>query len=319
MKIDADFQLKVEVLSKIVTTLFLVLGGIWTVTSYFAQRKADLENRQLETRKPFLQKRLESCIEVTNAAAIIAANTDSKDVVEAKKKFWTYYWGSMRMVDDVDIRAAMDKFASCLSPDKCPDPKSAAVNLAVYCRKSLGGSWDQVPLAPAPPTNLNVVARPSRKPLATNQQPDADSCKQYLVATAPEAAAQQLESLAGKWNDDDNDIVNRHSILIPEQNRVTERANFRGEIRTQRNALAQKYMQQLKPLMASADCARQELLKQLPSSNQNSEDKWQEEVFKKALAGEHVEPLDIKAAGLYLRELLRRAAVLGPPNTPLVR
>jgi hypothetical protein len=158
MKFTEDFQRTVEVVSKIVTTAALVFGGFWTVNSYFAQRQADLQNRELETRKQFLQKRLEVCMDVTNAAATIAVNEDPKDVVAAKKKFWTYYWGSLRMVDDLGTRKSMVNFAACLSPDKCPSIQAAATELAYYCRLSLGGSWDQVPLPPpVAPSNLKAV------------------------------------------------------------------------------------------------------------------------------------------------------------------
>ena len=159
MKFDEELQRKVEIISKIVTTLALVFGGFWTVTQYFNQRQAELSNRELETRKQFLQTRFNSCLDVTNAAAVIAVSDDPKEIVDAKKKFQVYFWGPMKMVDDKDIYSGMIEFASCLTPDKCADPKAAATELARRCRKSLGGSWDVIPVPPIGPRELKAVVR----------------------------------------------------------------------------------------------------------------------------------------------------------------
>lgn len=145
---------------KIVGVVGLLLGGFWTVGTYFdnkatADKLAD-HNRQdaartasREARKPFLDKKLEL---YTQAARVIATigTGDSKTRQEAVKEFWILHWGELAIVEDPAVQTSMEAVAICLRQrPQCTGKQIRSLGAALThnSKESISRDWD-VLLAP---------------------------------------------------------------------------------------------------------------------------------------------------------------------------
>jgi hypothetical protein len=150
----------VDVSSKLATALAVIIGAIVGVGKYVSTRSTELRINKLEAQKPVLQERLNVCLDVSSAAAMIATSDDDNEVAEAKRSFWKLYWGPLGITGDLRVYGAATRFAACLNDQsKCsPSIKELSWGLALNCRTSLGADWGM--LVP-PPTNLKVIYSPN--------------------------------------------------------------------------------------------------------------------------------------------------------------
>ena len=131
-----------ETLIKWVSTLVAVGGLIWGITSFLITSRVQSETRQLEARKPFLERQLTLYTEVTQNAAILATSNDLDAIEQARQRFWELYWGELSMVENRGVEYAMVKFGQCLNEGCSQEElRPLALDLAHACRESLAASW----------------------------------------------------------------------------------------------------------------------------------------------------------------------------------
>jgi len=150
----------VEKLTRILQGLAIIIG-IWATYNEF--RKQNEERRQQEVarvqqekdrfeqiakefRKYFYEKQLEYYAEATEATATLATeNKDSKDYVEARKKFYRLFWGKLSIVEDKSVEKRMVDFEELLqrfeNGDTEADLQQASDRLARDARKYTLEVW----------------------------------------------------------------------------------------------------------------------------------------------------------------------------------
>ena len=129
---------------------FVAAGSlVWGVTSFLITARIQAETRQLEARKPFLDRQLALYTEATRKTAILATSSDPDVINKARQRFWELYWGELAMVENGGLSAnkggvetAMVALGQCLNRG-CPQPElqPLALGLAHACRDSLAVSW----------------------------------------------------------------------------------------------------------------------------------------------------------------------------------
>ena len=160
----------VDSLCKIVATIGLIVGGVWTLATYFEARAVEARTAGIEARKPFLAKRLDAYSEAVQLASKIAMgsadvnipgsteekNAYGKEIDKDKLRFKELEIGWMALVEDKDVQAAMKDFSSCLSlSNHCIALYNRATKLAQACRDSVGQEW-QVSISDQPITKENL-------------------------------------------------------------------------------------------------------------------------------------------------------------------
>ena len=146
----------VDAACKIVATLGLVVGGGWTLYTYFNARAGEAKTASIEARKPFLAKRLEIYSESVQLASRIAMGSADVNIPGTQEekaaygkqidkdilRFKELEIGSMSLVEDNAVHDAMADFGSCLSAtNHCIALYSRAKKLAHACRDSVGREW----------------------------------------------------------------------------------------------------------------------------------------------------------------------------------
>lgn len=132
----------------------LILGPIgvalWTVFEFSASAR-------IEARKPFLERQLGLCLEATRVAAIIATATDEEHRKKANDRFWELYWGELVIVENNEVKTAMNNFKHALdklqtntplNPERPessiqgPQLETLSLLLGEKCRDLIAESWD---------------------------------------------------------------------------------------------------------------------------------------------------------------------------------
>jgi hypothetical protein len=138
-----------ETLFKWVGALVAVGSLVWGVTSFLITSRIQGEARQLEARRPFLDRQLKLYTDATLNASILATSTDAAERTKATQRFFQLYWGNLAMVEnggldakDGGVESAMVAFGACLNQD-CPQGQlqQLSLKLAHTCRDSLAESW----------------------------------------------------------------------------------------------------------------------------------------------------------------------------------
>lgn len=115
-------------------------GGITMVNTIRTQT----ESRQIEARRPFIERQLKLYTEATQVAAVIATSADQTRVEASRQRFWELYWGELSLVEDRGVETAMVRFGKCLNAKgDCAQSElqQASLALAHACRDSLSESW----------------------------------------------------------------------------------------------------------------------------------------------------------------------------------
>jgi hypothetical protein len=95
-------------------TLVTVVVGVWQFTN----------QQQQSNRQPFLQKQLELCFATSDTAARLATETEQVEWEKARLKFWQLYWGTLSIVEDINVEGAMVELGRLV-----PDHPVAQTNL----------------------------------------------------------------------------------------------------------------------------------------------------------------------------------------------
>ncbi len=122
--------METEITLKIITAFIAVIGLIFGILKF-------VHVQEIEASKPFLEKKLEWCIEAVETASSIANAKDSTETGE--KRFWELYWGVMGMVENEEITKAMIVFGNELKARQNLQEKS--LDLAHACRTEMGNDW----------------------------------------------------------------------------------------------------------------------------------------------------------------------------------
>jgi hypothetical protein len=138
-----------ETIFRWISTLVAVGGLLWGVTSFLITSRIQAETRQLEARRPFLERQLTLYTEATQNAAILATSSDAAAIEKARQRFWELYWGELAMVENGGINvnkggveSAMVLFGQCLNKNcSQAELQPLALKLAHACRDSLADSW----------------------------------------------------------------------------------------------------------------------------------------------------------------------------------
>ncbi|HEU5322930.1 MAG TPA: hypothetical protein VFX28_19150, partial [Methylomirabilota bacterium] len=109
-----------------------------------------LDTVDRESRKPFLEKQLQYCVDATTAAAtIVTADLHKPDeVTKAKAEFHVLYWGKLAIVEDARVEGRMRLFREQVfrgdpSPDGTyTDNEHRAIDIAHACRDLVRSAWD---------------------------------------------------------------------------------------------------------------------------------------------------------------------------------
>jgi hypothetical protein len=160
----------VDSLCKIIATVALVVGGGWTLYTYFNARAAEARTAAIEARKPFLAKRLEIYSEFVDLASHTAFWIDQrkqiqqtiespgtnaqtkknlqKDLINAEHKvaegllkFEDLNNGRLAMVEDAKVEESVRNFMECLRIESCMTPIEKAQGIAHATRDSIGTEW----------------------------------------------------------------------------------------------------------------------------------------------------------------------------------
>lgn len=99
-------------------------------------------------RLPFLQKQLDLCFQVTETAGRLASEADPAKWEEARGTFWRLYWGSLTMVEDPAVEAAMVVLGQSVPREPVVSPilpmrtlEQPAYRLAHAARRLVLASW----------------------------------------------------------------------------------------------------------------------------------------------------------------------------------
>ena len=113
--------------------------GIWQ----YADKKAQ------SNREPFLRMQLKISFEASEIAARLATETDPERWEEARKAFWRLYWGTLGIVENREVEAAMVALGNLVpahpgAPAELPMEalQIPSLTLAHKTRDLVLNSWD---------------------------------------------------------------------------------------------------------------------------------------------------------------------------------
>lgn len=142
----------------------LALGGtLIAVLRYLDDRSKAIETASLEARKPFLERRQSVYVELVQTTAVLGTIEDCNDpaAIDAARRFWAVYWGTLPLVTDEAVSLLVDKFSELIA-DESTDwvgRRNLSMNIARACRASMG--FDP-PLPDPGSVATRNDARPSR-------------------------------------------------------------------------------------------------------------------------------------------------------------
>ena len=121
---------------KIVTAIAAVATVVVGTAQY-------LRTQSIEAAKPYLQKKLDWCVEAIETTAYIAT-ADSQSRSEKEKRFWQLYWGVMGLVENKNVTDAMIEFGNRLKGLSSNDLTVDSLNLARACREEMANDWSSI-------------------------------------------------------------------------------------------------------------------------------------------------------------------------------
>ena len=146
--------------------LSAVAGGLWVAFTYLdhqkearqqqeEQSKRDNRTRLLEARKQFIDKQLALYIETAQIAGKLVSTDTSVPTDEwraASRRFEQLYWTELSMVEDDNVKGAMEDFyghllwvneqSSVVPNEKWREIQHSSYRLARALRTSIEASWE---------------------------------------------------------------------------------------------------------------------------------------------------------------------------------
>ncbi|MEO7142050.1 MAG: hypothetical protein ABI165_00945 [Bryobacteraceae bacterium] len=126
-----------------ITAVGLIAGGIYTVIEYESNRVAQARNMSLQlataksqAQQSLLSKQLELCLEISDAAATLAASTDERERKQASDTFTSVRRGAFAVVEGDAVLTAVTNFENCLE-GKCAKDATVATlapEIVTQCR-----------------------------------------------------------------------------------------------------------------------------------------------------------------------------------------
>ena len=133
----------------LVTVLIAVAGFWFTIHQYNQQQAAAASklaaDREQAVLKPFLDKRLELYFAASEAAATMALSKDKELRDKAELQLVQLYAGTLIIVEDQEVEAAMLKIYKCITgEDACDEAEKQRRSqaLASRARDSIGKSYN---------------------------------------------------------------------------------------------------------------------------------------------------------------------------------
>ncbi|WP_428671799.1 hypothetical protein [Reyranella sp.] len=96
--------MSVEIRTSVIAASAAIFAGVLTVASGIW---VNWDTQKQANRRPFLEKQLALCFEVSDASARLATETDPVKWREAQAVFWRLYWGPLGIVEDQAVKNAM--------------------------------------------------------------------------------------------------------------------------------------------------------------------------------------------------------------------
>src|ERR1700730_13597608 len=109
-RMDEDRSRFIDAVTKTVAVAAVVLGGGWTVYTYFKTRENEARTTLIEARKPFETRRLELYLEISRSAAKLAESTDKKEYKAEYRHFYELSIGPLALVGDREVGKATVDF-----------------------------------------------------------------------------------------------------------------------------------------------------------------------------------------------------------------
>jgi hypothetical protein len=158
-----------------------VVGGGWTLYTYFNARAAEARTATIEAKKPFLARRLEAysnAVDISaKAARLMVDLRTEQQVLDLRKggdrkglaqhikedtiqfdthsrRFSELLFGSMALVQDKSVEQAALALQDCFL-NGCESPLRLSEQFAHMCRDSLGSEW-QVNVSDSPLTKDDI-------------------------------------------------------------------------------------------------------------------------------------------------------------------
>ena len=123
-----------------------VLGSAWWAVFVYDR------NAERELRKPLWDRQLALYFEASEVTSKIATLSDNDEKRKAVQRFWQLYYGPLRVVEDnQNVGDAMKSFGRCLAEPGESSPRQTcdvldlldrSLQLADYCRRSIGETWN---------------------------------------------------------------------------------------------------------------------------------------------------------------------------------
>jgi hypothetical protein len=129
-----------------------VAGVAITLVGLLAGAYQFTRTQAVEAARPFLEKKLRWCeeaVEVTAGIAIsgrdsaVPANSPALSVRRVDR-FLSLYWGVMGMVENEDVKNAMNAFRSGLDNEQAGSDRLRSLDLAHACRIEMARDWSPV-------------------------------------------------------------------------------------------------------------------------------------------------------------------------------
>lgn len=148
-------KVKQQVSPTVIISVAVALIGIWQFT----------EQQDQKNKEQFLLKQLGISFEASDTVAKLATETDPVKWEEARLKFWRLYWGTLSIVEDRDVEAAMVRLGSQVPKEPVSQPslpmkvlERPSLCLAHKTRNLILSSW-KVDL---PPLESQVARDPCK-------------------------------------------------------------------------------------------------------------------------------------------------------------
>src|SRR5437763_1184606 len=109
-RMDEDRARWIDSATKIIGLIALILGGGWTIYTYFNAKEKETRAALMEVRKPFEAKRLELYFDLAQGAARLAETTDPKEYKKEYRHFYELSIGPLAMASDKGVATAVVKF-----------------------------------------------------------------------------------------------------------------------------------------------------------------------------------------------------------------
>ena len=134
---------RIEPWIRLLTLVGAVVAFGWGVFQFISSQHAQAETRRVEATRPYLDRQLTLYTEATQAAATLATSQQEDELVAARKRFWSLYWGELALVEDKRVEAAMVLFGRKLEQGATGmELRPLSLQLARACRDSLAESWE---------------------------------------------------------------------------------------------------------------------------------------------------------------------------------